>query len=234
MNRLLTTAFLTIIPSWLTAQNTLTGTIYYKQTDSVLSGISVTNATQWATSTSDKKGRYSIPANEGDKIVFSATGMQRDTITVTFTMLLTQHNAEMKEAYVSLKNVTVTGGYTADSLRRRNEYRYIFDSTKGFLHDSRSSDGVGISISPLSYFSAKAKAQRKLKRKLLNDERESYIDFSFQKDWVASLTGLKGDSLNLFMYQYRPGYDFCRKTDRQGMIVYISDSLKEFRKPGRK
>jgi hypothetical protein len=49
--------------------------------------------------------------------------------------------------------------------------------------------------------------------------------------WVERLTGMKGDSLKLFMYRFRPSYDFCRKTDRQGMTLYISEKLKEFRKP---
>ncbi len=231
MNRLLIPALFIITPALLHAQGPLTGTIYYKQTDSVLSGINVTNNTQWVTSTSDRKGKYSIPAKEGDMIIFSGTGMQRDTITVTFSMLLTQHNAEMKEMFVSLRGVTVTGSYKADSLDRRNEYRNVFENTKNITGGNRPTDGVGISLSPFSYFSSRAKAQRKLKRKLLNEERESYIDFSFPEPFVASLTKLSGDSLRLFMYQYRPDYDFCRKTDRQGMIIYINDSLKEFRKP---
>jgi hypothetical protein len=51
---------------------------------------------------------------------------------------------------------------------------------------------------------------------------------------VKRITRLEGDSLRLFMYSKRPTYDFCRKSSPEEMLIYISDSLKEFRKPAAK
>lgn len=213
------------------AQKNLTGKVYDKKTDSALPGINILNTSSKATARSDHEGRYSIAANEGDKVVFSAAGLMPDTVIVTFSMLLTQYDPEMDVFFVSLKPVKVISSYKADSLERRNYYRKTFDSLKGITGGNRPTDGVGVSLSPLSFFSQKAKAARRLKKRLLNEEKESYIDHSFPAEWVKNLTGLKDDSLRLFMYRYRPSYDFCRKADRQKMTVYISDSLKEFRKP---
>ncbi len=80
-------------------------------------------------------------------------------------------------------------------------------------------------------FSGESKQKRQLKERLTKNERKDFIDYSFPAEWVEKLTGLHGDSLRLFMYHYRPSYSFCRKTSREDMVVYISDKLKEFRKP---
>ena len=76
-----------------------------------------------------------------------------------------------------------------------------------------------------------SKQKRGLRKRLEKEKKENYIDHSFAMPWVKNVTGLDGDSLSVFMYRYRPSYKFCRKTDRQGMLIYINDKLKEFRDP---
>ena len=63
-----------------------------------------------------------------------------------------------------------------------------------------------------------------------NTEEQFYIDDKFSSFTVARLTRLTGDSLNLFMYMYRPTYKQARKMDRDDMIEYISEKLVLFRK----
>lgn len=235
MNRLLLFLLLfNIISAPISAQQTLQGKIYDRITDSALAGINVFNRTNRSFSVSAKDGSYSIAASEGDKVMFTASGFKTDSVIVTFSQLLTQYDVSLSARYVSLSGITLNSSYQADSLERRNIYRYYFDSLKNITGGNRPTDGVGISISPLSYFSSKAKRQRELRKRLLKEERDSYIDRSFPAEWVERLISLHGDSLRLFMYRYRPSYDFCRKTDRADMIVYISDKLKEFRKPATK
>lgn len=213
------------------SQQFLTGKVYEASTDSVLPGVSVFNVKTNEIIRSGQDGSYSIAASENDRVIFSMAGFTPDTITVVFHMLLVPQDVTLSIRAVLLTGVTVTGSYSADSLARRNAYRNIYDSLTGITGRNRPTDGFGISISPLSYFSKKAKRQRELKKRLIKDEQDSYIDHSFPVEWVQRLTGLQGDSLNLFMYRYRPSYEFCRKTDRTGMLVYINDKLKEFRKP---
>ena len=47
---------------------------------------------------------------------------------------------------------------------------------------------------------------------------------------MARVTGLKGDSLQRFMYRYRPSYAFCRKATNEDILLYINASLKKFLK----
>lgn len=223
--------FLLLISVTGTTQELLTGKVYEKTTDSVLAGVSVFNTKTRETVRTAKDGSYSIAAAEDHKIIFSMAGFGSDTVVVAFHMLRVPQDITLSIRSITLKGVTVTGSYSADSFARRNSYRNIYDSLTGITGNNRPTDGFGISISPLSYFSRKAKRQRELKKRLIKDEQDAYIDHSFPVEWVKRLTGLQGDSLNLFMYRYRPSYEFCRKTDRMGMLVYINDKLKEFRKP---
>ena len=230
MNRLLPVIVFILFVNIANAQSVVSGRIFEKVSDSLLTGINVLNTNSKESVRSDKEGRYSITANEGDKIIFSAAGFLPDTLLITYDQLLLRQDITLTTQFISLKAVTVTNSYYMDSIKRRNEYHDIFNQ-KGITSNNRPSNGVGVSISPLSFFSYRAKQKRQLKKKLEKEETESYIDMSFPAEMVERFGQIHGDSLRLFMYQYRPSYEFCRKTDRPNMLVYISEKLKEFRKP---
>ncbi len=117
-----------------------------------------------------------------------------------------------------------------DSLARRNYYNDIFAKQPGITGRNTPSSGFGISVSPFSFFSREAKQKRLLKKRLLKQEEESYVDRSFPVEWVSRLTGLRGDSLTRFMSLYRPSYKFCRNNNRDKLLLYINDKVKEFKK----
>lgn len=213
------------------SQSLIRGKIYKTANDAVVADVNVFNLNEKFSARSDSSGNYSIRSKEGDKIVFSATGFYNDTITVSYDMLLIPFDVSLVIKVISLKPVTVTKSYKADSVARRNYYQDIYAKQPGITGYNRPADGVGIVLSPASYFSAKSRQKRQLKKRLIEQEQDDFIDFSFPSQWVEQFTGLHGDSLRLFMYRYRPSYSFCRKTNRQGMLFYINEKIKEFRKP---
>lgn len=215
----------------LSAQQTLKGKMYEAFTDSVISAVNILNTNTRSSVRSAVDGSYSITAAEGDIIIFSASGFKADTITVSFSLLLTPFDLNLHRQVVSLKEVRVTGSYQADSLARRNYYSHIYAKQAGITGRNRPANGVGVTLSPVSFFSKESKQKRGLRKRLEKEEKENYIDHSFPLEWVKNITGLRGDSLSLFMYRYRPSYKFCRKTDRQSMLIYINDKVKEFRNP---
>ena len=211
-------------------QTIVKGKVYEAITDSVIKAVNVHNLHSKQSVRTGVDGSYSITAAEGEQLVFSIVGYYPDTITVIYSMLLTQHDVTLYREVISLKNVTVTSSYAADSLARRNYYGDIYD-LPGITGRNTPQHGFGVSLSPFSYFSYRAKQKRQLKKKLIKQEQEYYVDRAFPKQWVASVTGLKGDSLTRFMVLYRPSYTFCRKSSREQMLLYVSDKLKEFKKP---
>jgi hypothetical protein len=212
------------------AQDNVKGKIYDAQTDSTIAGVNVYNLNTKRSVRSGNDGAYTIAASEGDRIMFSRIGFRPDTATVIYSMLLALHEVTLYKEIITLKNVTVTSSYQMDSLARRNFYNKIFAKQPGITGRNTPSYGFGISISPFSYFSHEAKQKRILKKRLPKQEEESYVDRSFPVEWVSKLTGLRGDSLTRFMTLYRPSYKFCRKNNREKMLLYINDKLKEFKK----
>ena len=215
--------------STLSAQQSVTGKVYSSINDSIIVDASVLNKRTGRLSGTDNSGKFSMTAIEGDSLIFSATGFEPDTIVIQFHMFLVPVDVTLGPRVISLENVELRSDYSADSLARRNLYSDIYNQP-GITGRNRPADGVGISISPLSYFSKAAKQKRELKKRLEKQEQEAFIDYSFPEGWVSSLTGLKNDSLKLFMIRYRPSYEFCRRATRADMIVYVSDKFKEFRK----
>jgi len=122
--------------------------------------------------------------------------------------------------------------YQLDSMQRREEYSFILDKKHPvkLWNEKRSADGPGFSFSPIGYFSKKEKEKRRLKKKLQQEEEDYYVDSRFPVARVAQLTRLTGDSLRLFIYRYRPSYQFCRGATNQDIFLYINDKLKLFRK----
>ncbi len=226
--------FITILFSFFSlnagSQSLLKGKIYDAETDSVIPRVNVLNLKTKQSVRSGPDGSYSILAEEGEMVLFTMTGFARDTVVVDFSSLLTDYNVTLRKQVISLGAVKVISSYKADSLARRLFYADVFKKQPGVTGHNTPSNGAGIVLSPFSFFSSKARQKRQLKKKLLKQEQEDYIDRSFPVEWVERLTSLHGDSLSLFMYRYRPSYSFCRKTDRDDMILYISDKLKEFKK----
>ena len=207
------------------------GKIYEAQTDLTLATVNIYNLHTKHSVRSGIDSNYTIAATEGEQLVFSMTGFKPDTVTVTYSMLLTQCDVTLYKQIVILKNVTVTSSYYADSLARRNFYSNIYEKQAGITGRNTPASGVGVSLSPVSYFFHEARQKRQLKRRLIKQEVENYIDRCFPIEWVANLTGLHGDTLLRFMSLYRPSYSFCRKNNREQILLYINEKFKEFKNP---
>lgn len=210
----------------------LTGRIFDNITDSVLQEVNVRNLRTNALSRSGAQGNYRISAFEGDKLVFSLVGYHPDTLVVQFHMFNTVTDIGLFRDSSLLDPVTINApNYQADSIARRLEYQHIFESQANRITRNGEPDqGFGIKISPFSYFSKSARDQRKLKKNLVRQEEDAYIDFRFSAAYVGRVTGLSGEELRSFMQQYRPSHEFARKANQQDMLLYINDHLKKFRK----
>lgn len=234
--QLLLLLLLAAINNCASAQTAITGKIYDGKNDSLLAGVTVMNLTAKQFSLSDKNGQYTIKAGEYDLLVFSFSGYAPDTISAEPYMFLTRFDITLKPAPVELKGVTVVAAnYRTDSLNRQAYYRHILSKPEPGITGGNTPTGFGISLSPFSHFSRESRQRRALKKRLAKEEKESYIDHQFSVEMVRRITKLDNDSLRLFMYAYRPSYSFCRKTNPEQMLLYISDCLKAFRnKPARK
>ncbi|HEY8398932.1 MAG TPA: hypothetical protein VIK80_13400 [Flavihumibacter sp.] len=210
------------------AQQRVAGVIYDSQSDSIVQDVLIINLNTKESTYGSKEGKYSIAAAEGHKLVYSAVGYAPDTVLVEFYMFVTGYDISLKPRFTTLKTVVVTDrNYQQDSIERRNAYRHLFDNRPaGITGGNTPQNGVGIVLSPGSFFSKKNRQERELRKKLEQDEEAEYVNYRFSPNFVRQYTGLKGDSLQSFMLRFRPSYEFCRKANHEDMVNYINDKLK--------
>jgi hypothetical protein len=215
-------------------QQFLTGKIYKKNSTETLLSVSIHNITGQRYDLSEEDGSYKIQAMPGDHISFSSVGYKADTITVTASLLTAACPIYLDIRPQELQAVRVGqyNNYQLDSMDRRKEYAWVYDheNTPRFAHDRQGADGVGVTMNIFRNSSKQAKQRISLSKRLEKEEEDYYVDYRYNKDYVGKITHLKGDSLKEFMRRYRPSYDYCRKAANVDILVYISDSYKQYMK----
>ena len=214
-------------------QTRLTGKVLDKWYDRVIMAATIKNISQNKTAQSDMGGNYRIPAAAGDVLSFSSAGYITDTIVVMSNMLTAPFNVFLNRNIIELEKVEIgrLNRYQADSISRREEFNDVLTKRNTRLLGGKGNtptDGVGITLSPVSYFSKKERNERRFKKMFERQEEELYIDYRFSFEYVSGITGLRGDSLRSFMLRYRPGYAFCRRSGNADMLLYINDSYRAF------
>lgn len=211
----------------------LGGRISKKESSEIIQGANISNLTQKKRNVSDMGGNYLIAAAPGDTIVFSSAGYKPDTIIVRVSILSSDYDVSLAPNITRLQNVTVTDydKYQADSIERRNNYATLLDKKHPvkLMNEKRPGDAPGFNFSPIGYFSKGEKEKRRLKERIEKQEEDFFIDYKFPASRVSQLTGLKGDSLRIFMYRYRPTYKFCREASSQDILMYVNEKMKKFK-----
>jgi hypothetical protein len=198
----------------------------------MLSSVSIYNQTLRTHKLSDEEGNYRIIAQPGDIVIFSCVGYHADTIAVSANMFGAEFPILLELRPVALQAVTVSSlsNYQLDSLERRQIYSWIYEQEpQPVVEHQRQGDGVGVELNVIPHGSSEVRQRLQLKKRILREEQVHYVNFRFSAEYITRLTHLEGDSLQQFMAQYRPTYDFCRKAANVDILVYISDSFKKFK-----
>ncbi|HWK02487.1 MAG TPA: carboxypeptidase-like regulatory domain-containing protein [Puia sp.] len=214
------------------AQQFLTGKVRKKENLEILSSVSIYNQTERTHKLSDEEGNYRIMVEPGDIVIFSCVGYHADTITVSAKILGAEFPILLDLRPVSLQAVTVgsLSNYQLDSLERRQVYSWIYEQEpQPVVERQRQGDGVGVELNVIPHGSSEVRQRLQLKKRILREEQQHYVNFRFSADYISRLTHLENDSLKQFMVRYRPTYDFCRKAANVDILVYINDSFKKFK-----
>jgi hypothetical protein len=199
----------------------------------LLNDVNIQNLNTKETNTSDLGGNFKILVSHADKILFSSSGYLGDTLYVDSSMDFSSIIVKLKPNIVALKTVNVDEmtKYKRDSLQRRQDYENIYGKVHPVKvwNEKREDDDPGFSFSPIGYYSKTEQQKRNLQKRLAENEENYFIDMKFSTSLVVHLTGLKGDSLYIFMNRFRPTYSYCRSSSRMDMIVYINDMFVLFK-----
>jgi hypothetical protein len=218
----------------------VTGLVIDKATKQPISGAVVKAAL--VTARANPLGQFEIAlAHPNDSLKITALGYQ--TLFVAAgkpNILLT---IELTPKVNNLNEVTIIGdrSFKKDSLTNRADYARQFNYKGPRVIDAFTNGshfyypGEFFSVNLLVLVQAltkKSTPEYKFNKLLIRDEHEQFVDEHFNRGIVSLITEMKGDTLAAFLLQYRPGYDFVKKSTDYDMEVYIRGCYKKFKNAG--
>lgn len=201
-------------------QDVLKGKVYEFKTHEVVGGIEVRNMTNQQVTTSDEKGRYTIPAKKGDLVIFRGFSYVPDTLVVT---TLTQEVYLIPRSKM-LKEVQVK----TDSISRFNHYYdpQFHGQPVVYTRDEKLNYTGGITIRFNDSHSSEKK-HAKLEQELTDQKTQDEIDKTFTPDGLAKYVPLKGVDMLDFISLYTPTPEqYAAKNF--SLLLYLNDCYKKF------
>jgi hypothetical protein len=172
-------------------------------------------------------GHYEIEVNDKDSIWFSYLNKPTMKFPVmkianpfAFDISLRINVTVLKEVKVRPRN------YRQDSTQNREDYAKIFNYQKPRLSPSVTGMGVGFDINMFRF--KRNRSMLSFQKRLLQEERDKFVDHRFSKALVRRLTTLTGNELDSFMLVFRPPYEFTMLTNDYDFQQYIKDSYRRF------
>lgn len=216
------------------AQYKVRGTVYDESRTYPLEAVSVMT-TSGRFTTTNAAGVYQIEVSERDSIWFSYLGKPTVRFPVSKMADLNQFDLALKVPVDVLKEVVVKPyNYKLDSLQNRKDYAKVFDFRRPNVESMTSigPDGAGIDINELIrlFQFRKNKSMMRFQERLLQQERDKFVEHRFSKALVRRLTGLEGTELDKFMNIYRPSYEFVLYTTDYDFHLYIKEAGQRYRK----
>lgn len=193
---------------------------------------SVKNNQSKQTVMTNSKGRFSLAVSPNQLLSFSAVGYHFDTIYYSSTYLLQDTlQLHLASLVTSLGNVTVTtrgmSRYQLDSIQRHQDFFQSMGSSP-LPTISPANYGAGVALN-IDRFSKREKRKRKAIDYFTESEQEAYINYRYTAELVAKYTGLKEDTLLVFMGKSRPSWEWLRKhPNEEDLAYFINDQLKKF------
>ena len=209
---------------------TIHGTVFNMYKTRPLDGVSVLCNCGRGTTT-DSNGNYVIRVNLSDSLRFSYLGRATQMFPVSamnsttgFDIALHVKPTELSEVRVAPRN------YRMDSLQNRKDYEKIFNYQKPGLAITDGQNGAGLDLDQLINM-FRFKRNRRLaafQARLVEDEQDKFINHRFTRYIVKKITGLNSDSLDAFMFRYRPSFQFAKVASDYEFYDYIKLAYQDY------
>jgi hypothetical protein len=215
------------------AQFKVKGTVYDSARVHVIESV-VVMSTGGKGALTDSMGHYEIPVSDKDSIWFSFLGKSTPKYAVQKIPDVTQFDIAIRLKMDVMKEVKIrTRSYKEDSVQNRRDYAKVFDFQRPTVGSMTSigPNGAGIDLDELiRVFQFKRnRSMEKFRERLLQEERDKYVDHRFSKLLVHRLTGLEGKELDDFMQKYRPPYEFAITAGDYDFQLYIKKAYEEYK-----
>lgn len=220
------------------SQLTISGTVYDSTKTIPVKDVLIKSSNGTSTIT-DSAGHYAIVTTDKDSLTFIYLNKPTAKFAVrqipdigNFDIAL---HIRLSEKFRTLKEVRVYGKiFKQDSVENREQYAKLFNYQKpGIKLSSDAYTGAaGIDLDELiNVFRFKRNRQlRKMQERLMEEEKENYINYRFNKITVRRVTRLEGKNLETFMKEFRPSFDFTQQSSIVEFYQYILNASYQFKK----
>lgn len=206
----------------------LSGTVYDSTRTYPMVSVSVLTTSGKGTST-DIFGHYEIEVKETDSVWFSYLNKPTIKYPVSKIFDASRFDLALHINVPTLNEVIVKPrSYKMDSLQNRIDYAKAFDWEKPKLRATLGSGpgaSVGFDFNEIvrMFQFRKNKSMERFRERLIQEEKDKFIDYRFSKALVLRLTGLSGEERDSFMVRCRPNYEFCLLAGDYDFQLYIKE-----------
>lgn len=227
------------------AQAVLSGTVKDAQTHQPLYPATIQNRTRGLYALTNPDGSFALLAHPGDTIWIAFLGYSTDTLIMQSLMDRHPINIWLNPTAHQLQMVTVHGGlnpYQLDSIERRKLFAPYLSRAKQSLAGNYTPSGFGIVLSPFTYFSRKQRNLRRFRKMFLayeQQQRNQYyttiraqqVAAKYNPTRISQITGLRGDSLQLFIHTMPVDTNFILQAPQDAVDEYIRQRYERFIHP---
>lgn len=206
--------------------------VYDSSRANPLSSVSVISTSGKGTIT-DINGHYEIEVGEKDSIWFSYLGKS----TVKYPVLKMQDpwrfDIAIQINVPVLREIKILPrNYRQDSIQNRLDYAKAFNYRKVSVGSMTNigQNGAGIDVDELIrlFQFRKNKMALSFQRRLIEQEKDAFINNRFSKGLVLKLTGLTDAARDTFMQLYRPDFEFASTSSDYEFQFYIKICFDQF------
>ena len=246
--RLITILTFMLVSSTLLAQR-ITGVVVDRVTRLPIAFANVTSG--YNSYYTDRYGKFTINLRLAkDTALITFLGYKPYHLVIDAKALTDTLHVYLEQISIMLKSVSVgaSRNFKMDSLRNRRLFSSVYNykatgikelftqkaslvyKPDNYINAPNSTTSlVGVDVlSVIKMFGKGNKNISRLQKAMFKDEESSFVDRTFSKQKVASITALKGDSLQNFILKYRPSITQIKRMTNYELIMYIKKSYNQY------
>jgi hypothetical protein len=188
-----------------------------------LPGVHIVNIHNDINITTNTDGTFVIAGTSDELLEFRLPGYKTTRVRIPRGYIPPYFKIIMEHPPVPIRGDALAGtrNYAYDSAKARERYSQILDIPQ--------LSPIEKIKHPFSAMSARNREIWAFQDTYEEAEKERYIDYTFNKEMVSSITGLTNDSLNRFMIRFRPGYEQLRNMNEYTLYNYVKMNARRFR-----
>jgi hypothetical protein len=223
------------VPKLFSQNRQIQGIVFDVDTKQRISRVYIYNTNTDKGFYNNTKGEFTTSAAKGDILVAAVQGYIVDTVSIqsqsTVIFYLKRNSILLNE--VTIRDTTLSPADKLSKTQKEFKDAYRKGNTKDILQigGANGTGGAGLGIDALwSILSKEGKNARYLQKIIERDYHDQLINYRYSAKLVSDVTGLKSKSLQDFMEQYRPSYNFVLQANDYEFIEFIKSSYRRYQK----